>query len=762
MAGKLRHEDYHGPSGGWGSVRSLGNILRREGNSASTALAMRQQNKEGGFMCVSCAWAKPSPPHLFEFCENGAKATAWDLTSERVAPDFFARHTVTELEGWSDHALEQAGRLTEPMRWDETTDRYVPVSWQKAFAEIGAELRAMQPDEAIFYASGRASNEASYLWQLMARAYGTNNLPDSSNMCHESTSVALPQSIGVPVGTVTLEDFEQTDFIMIFGQNTPTNSPRMLHQLDEASRRGVPIVVINPLRERGLERFTNPQNPVQMTAGTPTRIARHLLQPRPGGDLALIAGLCKTLLEMEEAAQREGGSPVLDHDFIAEHTHGFAAFADALRSKDWAEIERHSGLKRSAIEILAREYAKAERVLGVYGMGLTQHRAGVETVRMLVSLLLMRGQMGKPGAGICPVRGHSNVQGQRAVWITEKPELAPLDKLEEMFDFAPPREKGTDVVEAAGRIIEGKARAVLQLGGNLVRSLPEHGLLVPAWRRLRLTVMITTKLNRSHLVHGRRAYLLPCLSRIEIDRQASGPQITSMEDSTSCIHPSRGIREPASSELRSEPAIIAGLAKAMLAPNPKLDWDGWVADYERIRALIAETHPEWYHDYSRRMREPGGFHRANPARERVWKTETGKANFLTLRSLDGNPDMPQVEGTLALMTVRSNDQFNTTIYGYDDRFRGISGSREVVMLSAGDMRRLGLQEGDRVDLATVADDGVERRVRNLQAVEYDLPEGSAAGYYPECNPLLPLWHHARESHVPAAKSIPVRVERAAG
>ncbi|MFP5473624.1 MAG: FdhF/YdeP family oxidoreductase, partial [Gammaproteobacteria bacterium] len=504
MADKLRHEAYRGPSGGWGSVRSLGNILRREGNAASTALAMRQQNKEGGFMCVSCAWAKPSPPHAFEFCENGAKATAWDLTSERIAADFFARHTVTELEGWSDHELEQAGRLTEPMRWDETTDRYVPVTWQKAFAEIGAELRAMRPDEAIFYASGRASNEASYLWQLLARSYGTNNLPDSSNMCHESTSVALPQAIGVPVGTVTLEDFEQTDFIMIFGQNTPTNSPRMLHQLDEAARRGVPIVVINPLRERGLERFTNPQNPVQMTAGTPTRIARHLLQPRPGGDLALIAGLCKSLLALEDAAKLEGGRPVLDHAFIAQHTHGFDAFADALRGKDWAEIERHSGLKRSAIEILAREYAKAERVLGVYGMGLTQHRAGVETVRMLVSLLLMRGHMGRTGAGICPVRGHSNVQGQRAVWITEKPELAPLDKLAEMFGIDPPREKGTDVVEAAGRVIDGTARAVLQLGGNLVRSLPEHGLLVPAWRKLPLTVMITTKLNRSHLVHGRK------------------------------------------------------------------------------------------------------------------------------------------------------------------------------------------------------------------------------------------------------------------
>lgn len=756
MTEDVEYRPYDGPSGGWGSVKSLGRILRQEGRAVSTGLALRRQNKDGGFMCVSCAWAKPNPPHLFEFCENGAKASAWDLTSARVEPDFFARHRVTELEAWSDHDLEMAGRLTEPMKWDAATDRYVPVAWSTAFQEIGAALRGMRPDEAVFYASGRACNEASYMYQLLARMYGTNNLPDSSNMCHESTSVALPKSIGVPVGTVTLEDFAQTDLILIFGHNTASNSPRMLHQLDEARRRGVPVITINPLREQGLAAFTNPQDPLQMTVQPSTRISSLFVQPRAGGDLALLAGLCKILLEWED----EGGEPVLDRAFIEGHTHGFEDFAQAMRRQDWAEIERHSGVARGQIEEVARAYRGAGRVLGVYGMGLTQQRAGVEILHMLVAFLLLRGNIGRPGAGICPVRGHSNVQGQRAVWITEKPELAPLDKLGEMFGFSPPRHKGTDVVEAAERVIQGRMGAVIQLGGNLVRSLPEHRLLEPAWRKLPLTVMITTKLNRSHVIHGRAAYLLPCLSRIEIDRQASGPQEVSVEDSTSYIHPSRGIREPAGPQLLSEPAIIAGIAKATLPANPKLDWDAWVGDYGLVRQAIAETFPKWYDRYSERMRRPGGFHRPNPARERNWETETGKANFLPPASLDANPDIAVTgAGVFALMTVRSNDQFNTTIYGYDDRFRGIHGSRDIVMMNRRDMDVLALAPEDRVSLLTVAGDGVHREVDNLQVVPFDLPEGCVAAYYPECNPLLPLWHHAKESHVPAAKAIPVRIRR---
>jgi len=753
MAEQVRISQPTEASGGWGSLKGVADILRQEGHALSTAAVLRQQNKHGGFMCVSCAWAKPEPPHTLEFCENGAKATAWDLTSHRLEPDFFERHTVTELEGWSDHALEEAGRLTEPMRWDAASDRYLPASWEEAFAGIGAALKSFDPHEVVFYASGRASNEAAFLWQLFVRMYGCNNLPDSSNMCHESTSVALPEAIGVPVGTSTLDDFSHTDCILIFGQNTSTNSPRMLHQLDDAAKRGVPIIIVNPLREHGMERFTNPQSPPRMLTVQSRQIAAQFLQPLPGGDLAVLTGLCKLLLEWDAA-----GEEVLDHAFIAEHTHGFAAFKTAMQRFGWEEIERRSGLPRAALEEVARTYAKAGAAMGVYGMGLTQHRLGVETVRMLVNLLLLRGNIGKPGGGICPVRGHSNVQGQRAVWITEKPELAPLDRFAELFGFAPPREKGLDVVESAKGVIEGKVKAVLQLGGNLVRSLPERGLLEPAWRQLPLTVMITTKLNRSHLIHGQGAWLLPCLSRIEIDRQASGEQIVSMEDSTSGIHPSHGQREPASPHLLSEPAIVAGLAKATLPPNPKVDWDGWVGDYTLIRHAIAECHPEWYSDYDNRMRRPGGFLRSNPARKREWRTKTRKANFLALETLEANPDMRSgTPGTFSLMTVRSNDQFNTTIYGYNDRFRGVHGSRDIVFMHPDDITELSLGAEQRVALETVADDGVQRVVGGLQIVPFDLPRGSLAAYYPECNPLLPLWHHARESHVPAAKSIPVRV-----
>ncbi|MBE9603581.1 FdhF/YdeP family oxidoreductase [Acetobacteraceae bacterium H6797] len=747
----------HTPSGGWGSVSALSAILRREGNAASTALVLRKQNKHDGFMCASCAWAKPQPPHLFEFCENGAKATAWDLTSERLEPRFFGAHTVTELENWSDHALEQAGRLTEPMKWDEASDRYLPVTWQEAFEGIAKELKAMAPDEAVFYASGRACNEASFLWQLLARLYGTNNLPDSSNMCHESTSVGLAQAIGVPVGTVTLEDFEQTDLIMIFGQNTASNSPRMLHQLDEAARRGVPILVINTLRERGMERFTNPQNPAQMLATPSTRIAARYYQPKPGGDLALLVGLCKQMLEWEEEGEIVDGAGLLDRDFISEHTHGFEEFAHAMRAHDWGEIEQRSGLSRADIGEIAGFYRMSRRTLGLYGMGLTQHREGVANVRMLVSLLLLRGNIGRPGAGICPVRGHSNVQGQRAVWITEKPELAPLDEFARLFGFEPPRNKGMDVTEAAEGVISGKVKAVLQLGGNLTRSLPDHGPLVPAWRKLPLTVMVTTKLNRSHLIHGRQAYLLPCLSRIEIDRQTSGPQLVSIEDSTSGIHPSRGLREPASADLLSEPAIIVGIAKALLPPNPLVPWDEWLADYDRIRDSIAAVFPEWYADYNRRVRQEGGFYRGNKAREREWRTETGKANFLPRKGLQADADMPAPEGSFMLVTVRSNDQFNTTVYGFEDRFRGFRGSREIVMMNPLDMDALGLAAGAGVSLATVADDGVRRALSGLRVVPFDLPRGAVAGYYPECNPLLPLWHRAKESHVPAAKAVPVMI-----
>jgi molybdopterin-dependent oxidoreductase alpha subunit len=761
MGKKPSYQPYHHASGGWGSVRSLGNILTREGVLASGGLALTRQNKVDGFQCVSCAWVKPAQPLPFEICENGAKATAWEITAHRCTPAFFAEHTVTELLDWDDYQLEKTGRLTHPMRYDAATDKYVPVGWGRAIEEIGRELRAIEDRKrAVFYSSGRCSNEASYLYGLFARVYGNNNLPDSSNMCHETTSVALPESIGVPVGTVTLDDFAKTDCILFFGQNPGSNSPRMLHPLQHASERGVPIVVYNPLRERGLERFTNPQSPTEMLTGHETRIASQYNQVKAGGDLAALTGICKAMLALEDEAKAAGREPVLDHVFIAAHSHGFPEFAAWLNRQEWDELEGRSGLPRAALEATAMVYAQAKAVIGIYGMGLTQHRAGVETVQMLVNLMLMRGNIGKDGAGICPVRGHSNVQGQRTVGITEKPKLVPLDRLKEQYGFEPPRELGMNTVEACEAILAGKVDAFVMLGGNFVRAIPDRDRMEPAWRRMRLTVNVATKLNRSHLVHGKISYILPVLGRIEIDRQATGPQDLSMEDSTGCIHGSRGVRTPASPFLLSEVRLVCELAQATFDPNPKLTWDAWRDDYRQIRQSIGETYPEIFHNYDARMWEPGGFHRPIPARERQWKTKTGRANFVTPKGLDEDLDMPEVgHDTLRLITLRSNDQFNTTVYGYTDRFRGIHGTRQVVLMNRADIDRLGIEAGQKVTLRTQAKDNFERRLQHLLVVAYDIPVGCIGAYYPEANVLVPLWHYAEGSKTPASKSIPVTVHR---
>ena len=748
---------YQGPAGGWGSVKGLSKVLLRTGAPLSSALTMARQNKPKGFACVSCAWAKPAEPHPFEYCENGAKATAWELTSHRATPQFFADHTVSELLSWSDFELEKTGRLTQPMRWDRTTDRYLPVAWPEAFADIGERLRCMTPDNVIFYASGRAALETSYMYALLARMYGCNNLPDSSNMCHESTSVALPESIGVPVGTVRLSDFDDAECLLFFGHNTGSNSPRMLNQLQQASRRGVPIVVFNPLRERGLERFKSPQHADEMLSPSATRIATQYHQLRIGGDIGAIMGICKALLAAEED---EGG--VFDQAFLREHTIGVENFSSNVRGHTWEEIEHASGLDRATMQGVADIYARSSATVAVFGMGLTQHRNAVESIQMLVNLLLLRGNIGKPGAGICPVRGHSNVQGQRTVGITEKPELVPMNKLRELYGFSPPMTRGLATVETCEQILQGNIQAFIGLGGNFVRAVPETNAMEAAWAGIPLTVQISTKLNRNHLVHGQVSYILPCLGRLETDRQKTGPQAVSMEDSTACIHGSIGKRTPASPHLLSEPKIVAELAKATLPHNPRVDWDGWVADYGRIRDAIEATYPDQFGNFNSRMWTPGGFSRPLDARQREWTTKTGKANFIVPHALVEAAVLAQrAQGVLQLMTIRSNDQFNTTVYGYDDRFRGISGTRQVVLMNVRDIEQLHLRDGKNVSLYTVAGDNVRRRVSNLRVIPYDIPEGCCAGYYPECNALIPLWHHARGSHVPCqrifAKSVPVTV-----
>ena len=745
---------YGGPAGGWGSLRGMTEVAADDAPLPAQVLQeLARQNKVDGFMCVSCAWAKPAHPHPAEFCEEGAKATIWELTKRRCTPEFFAEHTLTELLGWSDHELESVGRLTDPMRYDAQTDKYVPCGWDEAFAAIGSELKAIDPKTAIFYSSGRASLETSYMYALMARMFGSQNLPDSSNMCHESTSVGLKASLGVPVGTVVLDDFKETECILFFGQNVGVNSPRMLHDLEECSKRGVPIITFNPLHERGLERFKNPQDPIEMiTPDGGVRISSQYYAVRAGSDLAAMTGLCKWLIENDGAF-----NPTLDREFIAQYTQGFEAFESFCRSTPWAEIERESGLPRADIERAAQTYAQARSTIAVYGMGLTQHRLGVQNVRMLCNLLLLRGNIGRPGAGPCPVRGHSNVQGQRTVGITEKPELAPLDKLKALYGFEPPREKGMATVETCKGILNGEVQAFIGLGGNFLRAIPDTTRMEAAWRNMRLTVQVATKLNRSHLVNGRTAYLLPCRGRIEKDVQASGPQTVSMEDSTACIHGSFGHVGPASENLRSEPAIVAGIAKQLLPPNPRVPWDEWVGDYAKVRDAIEATYPDDFKDFNQRLHTPGGFRRHIAAAERDFsKVEGGKAKFFvpTALSATGFKDEGDV---LRLVTVRSTDQFNTTVYGYDDRFRGIRGTREVLMMNPADIRRYGLADGGEVSLGSADKDGIERRKLGLRVVAYDIPEGCVAGYYPELNVLISVEHCAEESQVPAAKAVPVRI-----
>lgn len=747
---------YDGPSGGFGSLKGMARIFGTEWATPMALETLRRQNKPGGFMCVSCAWTKPEQPHPAEFCENGAKATLWELTTRACTPEFFAGHTIAELRDWADYDLEQTGRLTHPLRYDRTSDRYVPVSWDEAFRAIGAELKSLDPKSTVFYTSGRASLEASYLFALFARLYGHNNLPDSSNMCHETTSVGLKKVTGSPVGTCQLKDFDHCDAIFFFGQNTGANSPRFLHTLKSAVERGCKIVTFNPVREKGLLEFVDPQNLIQMVTQKPTEISCLYYQVRPGGDIAAIMGMIKHVLTMEERQWARDQRHLLDFDFIKQHTRGFDEMAGKVRATSWDEIERESGLTRANLEEAGQVYCDAGKVIGIYGMGVTQHFHGSQTIGMLVNLLLLRGNIGVEGAGISPVRGHSNVQGQRTVGITEKPELVPYDFLRNIFAFDPPLEKGVNTVEACEGIIGGSIKAFIGLGGNFVRAIPERENMEAAWTRMQLTVQIATKLNRSHLINGETAYLLPCLGRSEEDLQESGPQAVTMEDSLSMIHGSVGKRKPASEHLLSELAIVAGIAKATLSPRPTTKWDEWVGDYEKVRDLIEATYPDMFGSFNKRKFTPGGFFKGNAARERIWKTDSGKAEFTTPTTLTsvGVPDRP---GRYRLITMRSNDQFNTTIYGYSDRLRGIEGTRDVLLMSPKDIAAAGLHAGQVVGLESDADDGVERRVGGLTVTPFDLPDGCVGAYYPEMNSLVPLWYHDQLSKTPAAKGVPVRI-----
>lgn len=744
-----------GPAGGWGSLRGVSEIFGEVHGSTVAAKILSTLNKPGGVMCSSCAWAKPANPAKFEFCENGAKATLWELDEKRADANFFEQHSITELKTWHDHDLEKAGRLSEPLRYDAERDRYLPVSWDVAIQDIGAKLAAMDPKEAVFYSSGHAGLEASYLYALFARAMGHQNLPQSSNMCHETTSVNLKTFVGTPVGTCTLEDFEHCDAIFFFGQNTGTNSPRFLHTLKAAVKRGCKIVTFNPIRERGLIEFVDPQNIMQMITNNPTEISNKYYQVKPGGDIAVIAGMMKYLLAREEMAP----GAILDQDFIAAETTGFEETVEKVNAFDWDDIEAESGLSRTMIEEAAEIYIQAKNVIGIYGMGLTQHVDGWLNLGMYCNLLLMRGNIGRLGAGISPVRGHSNVQGQRTVGIGEKSSHMPADKLHELFGIDAPAENGKNIVQASQGVLDGSIKAMLSLGGNLLRALPDNERLEKGWSNLDLTVHIATKPNRSHLAPGKVSYILPCLGRTDIDQQQSGPQAISMEDTFSHIYGSIGTAEPPSDQVRSETAIVAAIAKATLPANPKLRWDDWVANYDLIRDLIAETFPHDFSDFNNRMMQPGGFYRGNPAREREWKTESGKAQFTAPTKLSSLGQHPSGDKAFTLITLRSNDQFNTTIYGFSDRLRGLEGSREIVLINREEMARLGLQEGQIVSLFSQVEDGNVRQIDGLKVTPYDLPDGTVAGYYPELNPLVPLSYHEKNSLTPAYKGVPVEIRQ---
>ncbi len=754
-------EFYEGPAGGWGALRSVKNTLLKHDIAIKGAKTLLSANQPDGFDCPGCAWPDRNHASSFEFCENGVKAVAAEATARRAGPDFFARHTVAEMMAQSDFWLEDQGRLTQPMRYDAASDRYLPVEWSEAFALIAEHLNALpDPNQAIFYTSGRASNEAAFLYQLFVREYGTNNFPDCSNMCHEPSGSGMRPQIGVGKGTVTLEDFEQAEAIFIFGQNPGTNHPRMLGELRAAHKRGARIVSFNPLRERGLERFQDPQSKLEMATLGATPISTHYFQVHPGGDLAAVKGMMKHVLEQESTL---GG--ILDHAFIAEHTSGFEAMAADLRAESWEVLALESGLDEAQMRSAGDVYIGAKSSIVCWGMGITQHTHAVATVQMLVNLLLLRGNLGRPGAGACPVRGHSNVQGDRSMGIWEKPPAALLDRLQQVFGFAPPRADGVDTVEAIRLMLDGRGRVFFALGGNFAAATPDTDATWRALRQCDLTVHVTTKLNRSHLVHGRDALILPCLGRTEIDLQAAGPQSVTVEDSMSMVHLSAGINPPASAQLLSEPAIVARLAAATLG-NSRTDWLWLIEDYARIRDLIAQVFDD-FQDFNARVATPGGFRLYNPASERIWATASGKASFQP-HPVPRDTPMHRARASapeqivFSLMTTRSHDQYNTTVYGMDDRYRGVFGQRRVVFIHAADIRALGMQDGDWVDLRTVWDDGQERRAERFRLVAYDIPRGNIAAYYPETNPLVPLSATAIGAGTPTSKAVPVVLEAHAG
>ncbi|WP_193164283.1 FdhF/YdeP family oxidoreductase [Microbulbifer hainanensis] len=759
----FKYKPYGGPAAGWGALRNVTNTTLASAQALKNIKLLLRINHHKGFDCPSCAWGEDPHEGRIRFCENGAKATNWEATSRRVDAAFFAENSIPELLANDDYWLEYQGRLTEPMYYDGASDYYRPISWDDAFATVARHLNALEsPNEAAFYTSGRASNEAAFLYQLFVRIYGTNNLPDDSNMCHEASGTAMKESLGVGKGTFTYEDIEQSDVIFIFGQNPGTNSPRMLDPISKAVKRGAKVVAVNPLRETGLERFQAPQNPLQMLTNSSTPTSTAYYRPALGGDMALCRGISKLLLERQRKAEEEGAQGPLDLEFIAENCSGFDEYRKLVEEDtSWDHILEQSGLKKSAIEEMADIYASGKRVLFFWGMGITQHYHGVWTIQEMTNLILLRGQIGKPGAGLSPVRGHSNVQGDRTMGIHEAPAPEFLDRLEKRFNFTCPREKGVNVINCLKAMLDGKIKVFIALGGNFAQSTPDTERTHKALKSCQLTVHINTKLNRSHLVTGREALILPCLGRTDIDQQASGPQAVTVEDTFSMVHASYGQLKPLSPQMYSETAIIAGIANATVGKDV-VDWPHLVEDYSRIRDLIADVIPG-FEDFNKKIENPGGFYLQNAAGQRHWKTASGRANFMSHPLLESllreEVNRKARKPDLLLQTMRSHDQFNTTVYSPNDRYRGVTGGRQVLFINREDIDRLGFEEGQQVDIISLWGDDIERRIKGFKLLAYDIPAGQAGAYYPETNPLLPLESYGIGSYTPTSKLIAVCLEK---
>ncbi|WP_199245643.1 FdhF/YdeP family oxidoreductase [Leifsonia sp. AG29] len=751
--GKWSSKRYHHSAAGWGAAKAVGGVLAKEREPIAGTRSMFTMNHPvRGFDCPGCAWPDDKGVTL-DICENGIKHVTWEMTRKRVGADFFAEHTVSELSSWTDFDLEDQGRLTEPLVYDADTDRYIPIEWQDAFDLIGRELRALEsPDQASFYTSGRLSNEASFLYQLMVREFGTNNLPDCSNMCHEASGRALTASLATGKGTADLEDWDACDALFVLGVNAASNAPRMLTTLAQAIDRGAQVVHVNPLIEAGATRTIVPHEFVDMALNKSTPTSTLNLQVRPGGDLALVRGMAKALFEAAES-----NPSLLDTAFLEKYTTGVDEYREIAQRTSWEELVEQSGLSEADIRGASKIYQEAERTVFSWCLGVSQHEHGVDTVREIVNLLLLRGNVGKKGAGPSPVRGHSNVQGNRTCGIDHNPKEPFLQKLDAEFGITSPRGRGLDTVHTVAAMHAGKVKAFIGMGGNFVRAAPDTPFTAAGLRQCNLTVHVSTKLNRSHLVHGRVALILPCIGRTERDEQASGLQGTSTEDAMSSVQFTMGVRRPASPLLRSEPAIIAGIARALL-PESKTPWEELVADYDRIRDIMARVLPG-FEGYNELVRQPYGFRIPQPARERDFKTPSGNAEF----SHAPLPNViPEDADVLVLQTMRSHDQWNTTIYSADDRYRGLKRIREMVLMNKRDMRDRGLREGDLVDIVATSRDGSERSVRQFRALEYNLPRGSAAGYMPELNVLIGANDYSSQSDQPLMKDIRVRVTRSAG